>query len=211
MKIIVIDNYDSFVHNLVSYLEELGAETTVVRNDETTRELELLKNGEYQGVLVSPGPGTPEEAGASKIIIALCANMRIPIFGVCLGHQAIAEVFGATVSHAPELMHGKTSLVTHTQQGPFKNIPSPVKVTRYHSLSVRPETVGKGLLVTAQTQTGVIMGIIHETLPIWGVQFHPESVITEHGYMMIGNWISLCGDEDAPIRAMNKVPLLGSC
>ncbi|CAN1529693.1 PabA Anthranilate/para-aminobenzoate synthases component II [Candidatus Nanopelagicaceae bacterium] len=205
-RILVIDNYDSFVFNLVQYLQQLGAECTVVRNDE----VEASEAGKYDGVLISPGPGTPDKAGVSIAMINYCAENSIPLFGVCLGHQAIGEAFGATVSRAPELLHGKTSQVIHNGAGVLANLPSPFTATRYHSLAVERETVPAILEITGSTESGVVMSMRHTTLPIEGVQFHPESVLTEHGHQMLANWLVKCGDLDAPKRAVGLSPVVGS-
>ena len=205
-RILVIDNYDSFVFNLVQYLAQLGAECTVVRNDE----VEASEASEYDGVLISPGPGTPDKAGVSIAMINYCAESSIPLFGVCLGHQAIGEAFGATVSRAPELLHGKTSQVIHNGTGVLSNLPSPFTATRYHSLAVERQTVPEVLEITGSTDSGVVMSMRHKTLPIQGVQFHPESVLTEHGHLMLANWLVTCGDPGAPQRAVGLSPVVGS-
>ena len=203
-KILVVDNYDSFVFNLVQYLQQLGAECTVVRNDAVAAE-EALK---YDGVLISPGPGTPEKAGISVEIIKYCAQHSIPLFGVCLGHQAIGVAFGATVSRAPELLHGKTSLVYHQQEGVLADIPSPFTATRYHSLCVEKDSVPNTLHITGTTDSGLVMSMEHTTLPIQGVQFHPESVLTEHGHQMLANWLVMCGDKGAREKAVGLSPVV---
>ena len=203
-RILVIDNYDSFVFNLVQYLQELGAECTVRRNDEVGAE----SAADYDGVLISPGPGTPEEAGVSMAMIKKCAEIKKPLLGVCLGHQAIATSFGATVNRAPELLHGKTSIVSHQQSGILENIPSPFVATRYHSLAINESTLPKEIEVTGRSESGVVMSVRHKELPIEGVQFHPESVLTEHGYQMLGNWLVQCGDRDARKRSEGMSPLL---
>jgi para-aminobenzoate synthetase component 2 len=205
-RILVIDNYDSFVFNLVQYLQQLGAECTVVRNDE----VEASEASKYDGVLISPGPGTPDKAGVSIAMINYCAEHSIPLFGVCLGHQAIGEAFGATVSRAPELLHGKTSQVIHNGTGVLTNLPSPFTATRYHSLAVERATVPAVLEITGATDSGVVMSMRHTSLPIEGVQFHPESVLTEHGHHMLANWLVKCGDTDAPKRAVGLSPVLGT-
>ena len=205
-RILVIDNYDSFVFNLVQYLAQLGSECTVVRNDE----VEASEAGRYDGVLISPGPGTPDKAGVSIAMINYCAENSIPLFGVCLGHQAIGEAFGATVSRAPELLHGKTSQVIHNGTGVLSNLPSPFTATRYHSLAVERDIVPAVLEITGSTDSGVVMSMRHTTLPIEGVQFHPESVLTEHGHQMLANWLVRCGDIDAPKRAIGLSPVVGS-
>ena len=204
-KILVVDNYDSFVFNLVQYLQQLGAECTVVRNDAVKAE----EAANYGGVLISPGPGVPEKAGVSVEMIKFCAEKKIPVFGVCLGHQAIGVAFGATVSRAPELLHGKTSLVHHQQQGVLEDLPSPFTATRYHSLCVERDTVGADLEITGSTESGIVMSMRHRTLPIEGVQFHPESVLTEHGHQMLANWLSVCGDKNAKAKAVGLSPVVG--
>jgi para-aminobenzoate synthetase component 2 len=204
-RILVVDNYDSFVFNLVQYLQQLGADCTVLRNDEVP----ASAASDYDGVLISPGPGTPEEAGVSIAMIEYCAEHAIPLFGVCLGHQAIGVAFGATVSRAPELLHGKTSQVHHTGEGVFNSLPTPFTATRYHSLAVEPATIGKDLEVTGKTESGVVMSMRHKTLPIEGVQFHPESVLTEHGHLMLANWLTQCGDTGALAKSVGLAPVLG--
>ena len=203
-RVLVVDNYDSFVYNLVQYLGQLGAEVTVQRNDEV--DIAALPN--FDGILISPGPGTPEAAGQSIEIVKYAAANGVPLLGVCLGHQAIAVAFGATVSRAPELLHGKTSAVHHSNKGLLANLPSPFTATRYHSLAVAVETIPAELEVTGRTDTGVIMSIEHRTLPISGVQFHPESVLTEHGYQMLGNWLEICGDIGARARSEGLSPVV---
>jgi len=203
-KILVVDNYDSFVFNLVQYLQQLGAECTVVRNDAVAAE----EASKYDGVLISPGPGTPEKAGISVEMIKYCAQHSIPLFGVCLGHQAIGVAFGATVSRAPELLHGKTSLVYHQQEGVLADIPSPFTATRYHSLCVEKDSVPNTLHITGTTDSGLVMSMEHTTLPIQGVQFHPESVLTEHGHQMLANWLVMCGDKGAREKAMGLSPVV---
>ena len=204
IKILVVDNYDSFVFNLVQYLQQLGAECTVVRNDMVTAE----EASKYDGVLISPGPGTPEKAGISVEMIKYCAQNSIPLFGVCLGHQAIGVAFGATVSRAPELLHGKTSLVYHQQEGVLADIPSPFTATRYHSLCVEKDSVPNTLRITGSTDSGLVMSMEHTTLPIQGVQFHPESVLTEHGHQMLANWLVMCGDKGAREKAVGLSPVV---
>ena len=192
-KILVVDNYDSFVFNIVQYLQQLGAEVVVKRNDEVNTE---SING-FDGVLLSPGPGTPEDAGACIEIVNAAIEKQKPLLGVCLGHQAIGAALGGKVSRAPELLHGKTSQVQHNNEGVFKNLKSPFRATRYHSLAIETPSVPEKLLVTATTDTGVIMGVKHKTAPIEGVQFHPESVLTEGGHRLLANWLEACGDKDA--------------
>jgi len=192
-KILVVDNYDSFVFNLVQYLQQLGAEVVVKRNDEVNAE---SING-FDGVLLSPGPGTPEDAGACIEIVNAAIEKQKPLLGVCLGHQAIGVALGGTVSRAPELLHGKTSKVQHKNEGVFKDLKSPFRATRYHSLAIETPSVPEELLVTATTESGVIMGVKHKSAPIEGVQFHPESVLTEGGHRLLANWLETCGDKDA--------------
>ena len=203
-KILVVDNYDSFVFNLVQYLQQLGAACTVVRNDAIAAE----EASKYDGVLISPGPGIPEKAGISVEMIKYCAQHSIPLFGVCLGHQAIGVAFGATVSRAPELLHGKTSLVYHQQEGVLADIPSPFTATRYHSLCVEKDSIPEALRITGSTDSGLVMSIEHTTLPIQGVQFHPESVLTEHGHQMLANWLVMCGDKGAREKAIGLSPVV---
>ena len=185
--ILVIDNYDSFTYNLAQYLGELGAEVAVHRNDALS--VDDIREIAPDGVLVSPGPGRPEEAGISMELIARL-GAETPIFGVCLGHQAIAQHFGASVVRAERLMHGRTSEILHEGRGVFEGLPSPLTATRYHSLIVEPSTIPEELEVTARTDRGEIMGLRHTTLPIEGVQFHPESFLTENGHALIRNWLS---------------------
>jgi para-aminobenzoate synthetase component 2 len=208
IKILVLDNYDSFVYTLNGYLQQLGAETEVLRNDVVPEsELpELL--AKYDAILISPGPGTPAAAGLSIPTVKLSLSTGKPIFGVCLGHQAIAEAMGATVTNAEELMHGKTSLVYHDDSLIYKDVPEPFTATRYHSLAVVTETVPEDLLITSKTSGGVIMGIQHKTLPIYGVQFHPESVLTQGGYQMLGNWLESIGLSGAATKAKRLNPLV---
>lgn len=203
-RILVVDNYDSFVFNLVQYLAQLGAEIVVRRNDEVTPD----EARAFDGVLLSPGPGTPEDAGVCMAIVRECAG-AVPIFGVCLGHQAIAAAYGATVSRAPELLHGKTSLVFHEDAGVLAGLPSPFTATRYHSLAVDPSTVPDTLVVTGRTEGGVIMALRHRDLPVEGVQFHPESVLTEGGHAMLANWLAECGDPTAREKARHLSPVVG--
>ena len=203
-RVLVVDNYDSFVYTIVGYLEQLGAECRVVRNDA----VQATAASTYDGVLVSPGPGTPEDAGISMAIIEECARTRTPMFGVCLGHQALGVVFGATVDRAPELLHGKTSLVHHDGTGVLQGLPTPFTATRYHSLTIDPPTVTGELIVTGQTETGVIMAVRHRELPMHGVQFHPESVLTEGGHRMLANFLAECGDVRAVERSVGLSPLV---
>ncbi|WP_104116568.1 aminodeoxychorismate/anthranilate synthase component II [Arthrobacter sp. B1805] len=207
-RILVVDNYDSFVYTLVGYLQELGAETTVVRNDDMTLAEAADMAASRDGVLISPGPGTPGEAGVCVDLIKWCGAHAKPMLGVCLGHQALAEAYGGTVTHAPELMHGKTSLVEHDATSVFAGLPSPVTATRYHSLAAVSDDVPADLTVTARTASGIIMGLEHKTAPLCGVQFHPESVLTEGGYQMLGNWLESLGLEGAATKAKGLSPLI---
>ena len=204
-RILVIDNYDSFVYTIVGYLRQMGAETLVVRNDAVETAGPVT---DYDGVLISPGPGTPADAGASMDIIRACAEHGVPMLGVCLGHQALAEVYGGVVSHAPELMHGKTSKVDHDGASVLAGLPSPFTATRYHSLAVEPETIPAELEVICSTANGIIMGLQHRDLPLTGVQFHPESVLTEGGHRLLANWLEVCGMPDAAARAEGLSPLV---
>jgi para-aminobenzoate synthetase component II len=189
MRVLVIDNYDSFVYNLVQYLAQLGAQVTVRRNDE----VDLDELDEVDGVLVSPGPGTLERAGTSIEVIKRSAERALPVLGVCLGHQAIGVAWGGVVERAPELLHGKTSLVHHDGTGVLAGLPSPFVATRYHSLSIRPDTLPAALEVNGRTDGGVIMAVRHRELPVVGVQFHPESVLTEGGHRLLANWMASAG------------------
>ena len=202
-RILVVDNYDSFVYNLVQYLYQLGAECEVRRNDT----LGVTDADGFDGVLLSPGPGTPEQAGVCVELVRHCAVTGQPLFGVCLGLQSIGVAFGATVGRAPELMHGKTSPVTHDGRGVFEGLASPFTATRYHSLAVDPATVPEELEVTAHTGE-VVMGLRHRRLPIEAVQFHPESVLTDGGHLMLANWLAVCGDPAAREAAVGLAPTL---
>lgn len=202
-RILVVDNYDSFVYNLVQYLQQLQAETIVLRNDEVTPD----QVTEYDGVLLSPGPGTPEEAGACVDIVRDKGG-EVPIFGVCLGLQAIGVAYGGVVGRADELLHGKTSQVFHEGAGVLAGLPSPFTATRYHSLAIAEDTVPDELQVTARTDAGVIMAARHRDLPVEGVQFHPESVLTEGGHRMLANWLAICGDPDAVARSVGLAPVV---
>ncbi|HEY3513486.1 MULTISPECIES: aminodeoxychorismate/anthranilate synthase component II [Kribbella] len=202
-RILVVDNYDSFVYNLVQYLQQLRADTTVWRNDEVTPE----QAAEFDGVLLSPGPGTPEEAGACVDIVRQ-AGGKVPIFGVCLGLQAIGVAYGGVVGRADELLHGKTSEVFHQGAGVLSGLPSPFTATRYHSLAIAEDSVPDVLEVTARTAAGVIMAARHRELPVEGVQFHPESVLTEGGHRMLANWLTLCGDPDAVANSAGLAPVV---
>jgi para-aminobenzoate synthetase component 2 len=207
-RILVVDNYDSFVYTLGGYLLELGAEIDVVRNDAFPIAEAAARAAEYDGVLVSPGPGTPAVAGLSIPMVHAAVASGQPLLGVCLGHQAIAEALGATVTHADELMHGKTSRIAHDDSDFYDGVPQPFTATRYHSLAVVDGTVPDSLVVTARTEGGVIMGLRHVERPIFGVQFHPESVLTEGGYRMLGNWLEVVGLAGAAERAKGLSPLV---
>ena len=203
LRILVIDNYDSFVFNLVQYLGQLGADPVVRRNDELTVE----EADSYDGVLLSPGPGTPEGAGICVDLVTYVAG-RIPLLGVCLGHQAIGVAYGAKVTRAPELLHGKTSQVHHQGAGVLDGLPDPFTATRYHSLAVDPSTIPADVIeVTGSTDSGVVMAMRHRTLDIEGVQFHPESVLTQGGHRMLANWMVRCGDPEAVLRASGVAPV----
>ncbi len=206
VKILVLDNYDSFVYTLNGYLQQLGAQTEVIRNDSVSEEElpELL--AKYDAVLISPGPGNPASAGLSIPTVKYALETDYPVFGVCLGHQAIAEAMGATVTSAPELMHGKTSKVNHQNSIIFDGVNQGFTATRYHSLAVVRETVPEDLEITGQTDSGVIMSLQHKSKPIYGVQFHPESVMTEGGYMMLANWLETLGLQGAKEKAKQLSP-----
>ncbi|MGY4098099.1 aminodeoxychorismate/anthranilate synthase component II [Nocardia sp. R16R-3T] len=194
MRVLVVDNYDSFVFNLVQYLGQLGTEAAVWRNDDPKlADLDAVVT-EYDGILISPGPGTPDRAGASIDLVHACARHNIPLLGVCLGHQAIGEAFGATVTRAPELLHGKTSSVFHLGAGVLAGLPDPFTATRYHSLTVLESTLPADIEVIGRTESGIVMAMRHRTLPIQGVQFHPESVLTQGGHRMLANWLEVCGE-----------------
>jgi para-aminobenzoate synthetase component 2 len=202
--VLVVDNYDSFVWTIVGYLAQLGAECEVRRNDAVT----VDEAAGFDGVLLSPGPGTPEEAGVCPDLVRWCADHAVPMLGVCLGHQALGIVFGATVTNADELMHGKTSQVLHDGIGVLEGLPSPFTATRYHSLAVVAGTVPDELLVTGRTAGGIVMAMQHRDLPLHGVQFHPESVLTEGGHRLLANWLQICGDEGAVARSAGMAPLV---
>ena len=207
-KILVLDNYDSFVYTLNGYLQQLGAETEVLRNDVVSEaELPALM-AKYDAILISPGPGTPAEAGLSIAVVKQALQTGQSVFGVCLGHQAIAEAMGATVTSAEELMHGKTSKVNHDGSLVFKDVPQPFVATRYHSLAIVDSTVPEDLTVTARTDGGIIMAVQHASKPIYGVQYHPESVLTESGYQMLGNWLESIGLIGAAERAKSLSPMV---
>ena len=205
-RILVVDNYDSFVFTIVGYLTQLGARCEVVRNDAVT----TADAKPYDGVLLSPGPGTPQDAGICVAMVAACAERRQPMLGVCLGHQALGVAYGAVVGRAPELLHGKTSQVEHAGAGVLEGLPSPFTATRYHSLAIDPGTVPDDLEVTARTAGGVVMAVRHRELPLEGVQFHPESVLTEGGHRLLANWLVRCGDAGAVERSTGMAPLVRS-
>ncbi|MEU8780529.1 aminodeoxychorismate/anthranilate synthase component II [Streptomyces sp. NPDC048637] len=211
-RILVVDNYDSFVFNLVQYLYQLGAECEVLRNDEVAPR--HAQDG-FDGVLLSPGPGTPEQAGVCVDMVRHCADTGVPVFGVCLGMQSMAVAYGGVVDRAPELLHGKTSLVHHEDIGVFSGLPSPFTATRYHSLAVEPDTVPEELIVTSWTEAEdvpggrIVMGLRHRELRVEGVQFHPESVLTEWGHRMLANWLVECGDKGAVERSTGLAPVVG--
>ncbi|UOE43434.1 anthranilate synthase component II [Agromyces larvae] len=207
-RILVIDNYDSFVYTLNGYLQELGADTEVLRNDAFEASETEGRLADYDGVLVSPGPGKPSDAGVSIPAVRAALAIGQPLLGVCLGHQAIAEAFGGVVTNAEELMHGKTSRIEHDGSDFYTGVPQPFTATRYHSLAVVDGTVPDDLVVTSRTQGGVIMGLRHTSAPIFGVQFHPESVLTEGGYRMLGNWLEVAGLDGARERATGLDPLV---
>jgi para-aminobenzoate synthetase component II len=206
--VLVIDNYDSFVYTLNGYLLQLGAETNVVRNDAFATADAAAVIADYDAVLISPGPGTPADAGVSIAVVRAALDSGTPLLGVCLGHQAIAEALGAVVTHADELMHGKTSVIEHDGSAFYAGVPQPFTATRYHSLAIVDSTVPEVLTVTSRTAGGVIMGVKHETAPIYGVQFHPESVLTEGGYLMLGNWLAVAGLPEAAETAKGLTPLV---
>lgn len=207
-RILVIDNYDSFVYTLNGYLQQLGAETEVIRNDDVTpaQLAELVKS--FDGVLISPGPGKPADAGVSIDMVNLALAEGTPVLGVCLGHQAIAEAMGGVVTNAEELMHGKVSKVRHNNDAFFRDVPQEFDATRYHSLAVVRDSVPQELEVTAETKSGIVMALRHRSQPIWGVQFHPESVMTEGGYQMLGNWLERVGLLGAAEKAKQLSPLV---
>jgi para-aminobenzoate synthetase component 2 len=207
-KILVIDNYDSFVYNLVQYLAQIGAEVEVWRNDDP-RFADPDFSEAFDGILLSPGPGIPEQAGVCVEVVKTQAG-RLPIFGVCLGLQSIGVAYGGVVDRAPELLHGKTSLIHHQGVGVLAGLPSPFTATRYHSLAIEPKTLPAELEVTAITASGVIMAVRHRALAVEAVQFHPESVLTEGGYQMMANWLAVCGDPEAPSRAVGMAPLMSA-
>ncbi|GAA1240231.1 aminodeoxychorismate/anthranilate synthase component II [Janibacter melonis] len=202
--VLVVDNYDSFVFTIVGYLQQLGAQTTVVRNDAVSP----ADGADFDGVLISPGPGTPEQAGVSMAMIEACAERAQPMLGVCLGHQALGVVCGATVGRAPELLHGKTSQVEHDGTGVLAGLPEPFTATRYHSLTIEPETIPDTLVPNGRTASGIVMAAHHRDLPLHGVQFHPESVLTQGGHRILANWLELLGDDGAVARSEGLSPLV---
>lgn len=203
LRILVVDNYDSFVFNLVQYLGQLAAHCDVRRNDAVTPQ----QAREFDGVLLSPGPGTPEAAGVCVEMVHELAG-QVPVFGVCLGLQAIAVAYGGQVTRAPELLHGKTSIVHHDGSGVLRDVPDPFTATRYHSLAVQEQTLPDELVVTAHSASGVVMAARHRDVAVEGVQFHPESVLTQAGHRMLANWLAVCGDDEAPRRADGLQPVL---
>jgi anthranilate synthase/aminodeoxychorismate synthase-like glutamine amidotransferase len=190
-RVVVIDNYDSFVYNLVQYLGELGAEPVVYRHDAV--DLATVRALEPDAVLVSPGPGRPEDAGISNEAIRDCGERGTPVLGVCLGHQCIGQIYGGRVGRAPRVMHGKTSMIRHDGLGVFAGLPDPLRATRYHSLVVERESVPPDLVVTAESEDGLVMGLRHRRLPVEGVQFHPESILTEAGHRLLRNFLDQAG------------------
>ena len=202
--ILVVDNHDSFVHTLVGYLNELGAGTALIEADAIV-DADAIVAG-HAGVLISPGPGSPGTAGASIAVARAALTRRIPLLGVCLGHQVLAEACGAVVAEAPELMHGMTSEVHHDGTDLFAGLPSPFTATRYHSLAVVPDSLPPELAVTARTASGTVMGIAHRRAPAWGVQFHPEAVLTRGGYLLLGHWLERAGVVGAAARGATRHP-----
>jgi anthranilate synthase/aminodeoxychorismate synthase-like glutamine amidotransferase len=194
-RVLVVDNYDSFVYNLVQYLGELGAEPVVERCDAFT--LADVETMAPDAILISPGPGRPEDAGLSNELIRTYAG-RVPVFGVCLGHQCIGQVFGGDVVRAPEIMHGKTSLIRHTGEGVFLGLPNPLEATRYHSLVVARDSVPDVLEITAETDDGIVMGLRHREFDVEGVQFHPESILTSSGHDMLRNFLARAATPASP-------------
>jgi para-aminobenzoate synthetase component 2 len=205
-KILVVDNHDSFVFNIVQYLDELGAVTHVVKNEEI--EPKYCQN--FDGVVISPGPGNPQNAGASIDVVKYCDRREIPILGICLGLQVIGATYGAKISSAPELLHGRTSEILHDGTDLFKDIPNNFIATRYHSLAIESDSVPAELQVTARCSDGTIMGISHRSKKIVGVQFHPEAVLTQYGYELLANWLEICGDVGARNRAVGLSALINN-
>ncbi|KRD53787.1 anthranilate synthase component II [Microbacterium sp. Root280D1] len=208
-RVLVVDNHDSFVHTLVGYLRELGADVTLIEADTIDAAELAVMLSDFDALLLSPGPGTPDDAGVSVDAVRLAARIRMPLLGVCLGHQVIGAAFGTTVSEAPELMHGMVSPVTHDGSALFAGIPSPFDAGRYHSLALAETNLPADVAVTARTASGTVMALEHTRLPILGVQFHPESVLTEGGYRLLANWLELCGDAHAVARSAALHPLSG--
>lgn len=204
--VLVVDNHDSFVHTLVGYLHELGAATVVVEADQIAADDVRRLIDAHAGILVSPGPGRPADTVASQLLVRAAIEHGVPVLGVCLGHQVIAEALGARVTVAPELFHGVTSPVIHDGSMLFAGIPSPFVANRYHSLSVEPDSIPESLEITARTDSGIVMGIAHREAPLWGVQFHPESVLTEGGYRLVANWLERVGSPDAVERSRHLRP-----
>jgi para-aminobenzoate synthetase component 2 len=205
-KILVVDNHDSFVFNIVQYLDELGAVTHVVKNEEI--EPKYCQN--FDGVVISPGPGNPQNAGASIDVVKYCDRREIPILGICLGLQVIGAAYGAKISSAPELLHGRTSEILHNGTDLFKDIPNNFIATRYHSLAIEPDSIPEILQITAKCSDGTIMGISHCSKKIVGVQFHPEAVLTQYGYELLANWLEICGDVGARNRAVGLSALINN-
>lgn len=207
VRVLVVDNHDSFVHTLVGYLHELGAEASLIEADAHSAEEFARLLPSFDAVMLSPGPGRPRDAGASVDVARWAAEMGMPLIGVCLGHQAIGAAFGVEVTQAPELMHGMVSEVTHDASFLFSGIPSPFAAGRYHSLALAEDDLPVDLVATARTDAGTVMAIAHRTLPIVGVQFHPESVLTSHGYRLLANWLASVGHDEALALAVGKDPL----
>lgn len=207
IRVLVVDNHDSFVHTLVGYLQELGAQTTMIESDDVDAAGLAQLLPDFDALMLSPGPGSPADAGVSLDAVQVAARLGMPLLGVCLGHQVIGAAFGARVTEAPELMHGMVSPVHHDGSLLFAGLPSPVDVGRYHSLALAEAELPAELRVTARTESGTVMGISHVELPIHGVQFHPESVLTEGGYRLLANWLASIGDASAVERAEELHPL----
>ncbi len=208
-RVLVVDNHDSFVHTLVGYLRELGADVALIEADATDAAELAAMLADFDALLLSPGPGTPDDAGVSVDAVRLAARIRMPLLGVCLGHQVIGAAFGTRVSEATELMHGMVSPVTHDGSVLFAGIPSPFDAGRYHSLALSEADLPADVVVTARTASGTVMALQHTALPILGVQFHPESVLTEGGYRLLANWLELCGDTHAVALSTSLHPLSG--
>lgn len=204
VSVLVVDNYDSFVFNIVQYLQQLGADVTTMRNDVVS----VDDLSDKAGLLISPGPGTPSESGRSAALVSNAIEQQIPVLGVCLGHQLIGEMFGGRVERAPELMHGKTSLVHHSSAGVLAGLPIPFRATRYHSLAIVRDSIPDVLEVTGETDNGIVMAVKHRDYAVEGVQFHPESVLTEGGHRLLANWLETCGDDAAIARSESLTPLV---